>query len=110
VALTYTTTIYTRHVVPVTKYVVTRYRLVSEVVTTMNVDYYDDAGNLWTRISYPTRYLKNVRTLFLGVEERPGVTEREVRRRPVPEPVPTPPGAMLESAREEVPRAVRVSG
>ena len=68
--LTLTTTIYRRVEVPVTRYVVSRYRVVSHYVTRLDVDYYDDAGVFWTRISYPTRYLKNVVTELVEVKER----------------------------------------
>lgn len=99
--LTLTTTIYRRVEVPVTRYVVSRYRIVSHYATRLDVDYYDDAGVFWTRVSYPTRYLKNVVTEFVGV------TERVEKPRELPQPVPVPPHLLGEV---EEKRGVRVPG
>jgi hypothetical protein len=64
------TTVYKRVEVPVTRYVVRHYRIVSHYATKLTVDYYDSEGTFWTRISYPTRYLKNVVTELVEVKER----------------------------------------
>lgn len=68
--LTLYTTIQSTVVVPETRYLVARYRIVSEYVTQLDVDYYDDLGFYITRISYPTRYLKSVNTMLIGTETR----------------------------------------
>ena len=68
--LTLYTTIQSTVVVPETRYLVTRYRIVSEYVTQIDADYYDDLGFYITRISYPTRYLKSVNTVLIGTETR----------------------------------------
>jgi hypothetical protein len=69
--LTVYTTVYTtiyRHVVTL---LVSNYRIVSEIVTELTVDYYDpDTGELYTTISYPTNYLKTVYTVLHSVETR----------------------------------------
>jgi len=96
--LTYYTTMYTRVEVPVTRYETTRYRIVSEVVTRVDVDYYDDTGRWWTRISFPTRYVKSVVTQLLGT-----YGEREGGRE-IPRPAPVP----IAPPEERV--AVRVAG
>jgi hypothetical protein len=65
------TTIYTTIVKNVTNYVVTKYRIVSEIVTELTVDYYDpDVNTLYTSIKYPTYYVKAVYTTIVGVETR----------------------------------------
>ena len=100
--LTYYTTMYTRVEVPVTRYETTRYRVISEVVTRVDVDYYDDTGRWWTRISFPTRYVKSVVTQLLGVHgEREGGREGG---RVIPKPAPVP----IAPPEERV--AVRVAG
>lgn len=68
--LTLYTTIQSTVVVPETRYLVARYRIVSEYVTQIDADYYDDLGFYITRISYPTRYLKSVNTVLIGTETR----------------------------------------
>ena len=72
-----------------TRYVVSKYRVISHVVTRLNVSYYDDAGVLHTMISYPTHYLKQVVTVLVGVEERvtppqPWREEKAEKERVVP--------------------------
>jgi len=79
------TTIYTTIVRNVTNYVVTKYRIVSEIVTELTVDYYDpDVNTLYTSIKYPTYYVKAVYTTIVGVETRTTAT-------PVTTAPPTPP-------------------
>jgi len=51
-----------------TRYIVSKYRVVSKYVTQLDVDYYDDQGSLVTTISYPTRYLKSVETVLVKIE------------------------------------------
>jgi hypothetical protein len=68
--LTLYATIHTTIVAPETRFLVARYRIVSEYVTRLDVDYYDDLGSYVTRISYPTRYFKSVNTVFIGTETR----------------------------------------
>jgi hypothetical protein len=69
--LTNYTTIYTTVQDIVTRQVVSRYRIVSDIVTRLDVDYYDEnTGVFATRISYPTRYLRAVNTLLVSVETR----------------------------------------
>jgi hypothetical protein len=75
--LTLYTTIYTTIKRVVTRHVISRYRVTSEYVTQLDVDYYWD-DKLVTRISYPTRYLRSVNTVLVGVEtkfERPEETQ-----------------------------------
>lgn len=67
--LTLYTTIYTTIKRVVTRHVFSRYRVISEYVTQLDVDYYWD-DKLVTRISYPTRYLKSVNTVLVGVETK----------------------------------------
>lgn len=108
--LTLYTTIQSTVVVPESRYLVARYRIVSEYVTQIDVDYYDDLGFYITRISYPTRYLKSVNTVLIGTETRtapptgapttptgatvtPALAPRSIggdRRRPEVLPVPVP--------------------
>lgn len=64
------TTIYTTIHDYVTKMVVSRYRVVTELATRHLVSYYDDAGNLVTVIAYPTSFVKAVNTILVGVETR----------------------------------------
>jgi hypothetical protein len=68
--LTLYTTIYSTITVPETLYLVAKYKIISEYVTQLDVDYYDDLGFYVTRIPYPTRYLKSVNTVFIGTETR----------------------------------------
>jgi len=68
--LTLYTTIYSTITVPETLYLVAKYKIISEYVTQLDVDYYDDLGFYVTRIPYPTRYLKSVNTMFIGTETR----------------------------------------
>ena len=68
--LTLYTTIYSTIVVPETLYLVSKYKIISEFVTQLDVDYYDDLGFYITKISYPTRYLKSVNTVFVETETR----------------------------------------
>ncbi len=64
------TTIYTTIHDYVTKMVVSRYRVVTELVTRHLVSYYDDAGSLVTVIAYPTSFVKAVNTILVSVETR----------------------------------------
>lgn len=64
------TTIYTTIHSYVTKMVVSRYRVVTELATRHLVSYYDDAGNLVTVIAYPTSFIKSINTILLSVETR----------------------------------------
>ena len=90
--LTLYTTIQSTVVVPETRYLVARYRIVSEYVTQLDVDYYDDLGFYITRISYPTRYLKSVNTVLIEIETRttppttPGAREATSPITPTPAP------------------------
>jgi hypothetical protein len=69
--LTNYSTIYTTVQDIVSYYLVSRYRVVSDIVTHLDVDYYDEKTNDFvTRITYPTRYLRGVNTILLGVETR----------------------------------------
>jgi hypothetical protein len=64
------TTIYTTIHDYVTRMVVSRYRIVTELATRHLVSYYDDAGSLVTVIAYPTSFVKAVNTVLVGVETR----------------------------------------
>jgi hypothetical protein len=70
-----------------TKYLISRYRITSDIVTEVSINYYDDAGNLYTRIAIPTNYVKGVTTALLRVEEstRPPITipEQPVAKPPI---------------------------
>jgi len=70
-----------------TKYLISRYRIVSDIVTEVSINYYDDAGNLYTRIVIPTNYVKGVTTALLRIEEstRPPITipEQPVAKPPI---------------------------
>jgi hypothetical protein len=69
VPLTIYTTIYTTVQNIVTRYIVSRYRIVSDIVTRLDVDYYEEDTNTFvTRISYPTRYVRAVNTVLEIVE------------------------------------------
>jgi len=63
------TTVYTtiyRHIVT---NLVSTYRVVSEIITELTVDYYDpETEELYTTISYPTNYLRTVYTVLDRVE------------------------------------------
>lgn len=87
--LTVYTTIYTTIVRNVTNYIVTKYRIVSEIVTELTIDYYDtDVNTLYTTITYPTYYVKAVYTTVVGVETRTTSTPEAQQQE-------TQPGAML---------------
>jgi hypothetical protein len=67
--LTIYTTIYTTVQNVVTRHIVSRYRIVSDIVTRLDVDYYEeDTDAFVTRISYPTRYVRDVNTVLVDVE------------------------------------------
>jgi hypothetical protein len=72
-----------------TKYLISRYRITSDIVTEVSVNYYDDAGNLYTRIAIPTNYVKGVTTALLRIEEstRPPIT---IPEQPVTPPITIP--------------------
>jgi len=53
----------------VTRYLTTRYRVVTDIVTSLNIMYYDDEGNIYTVITHPTRYVKTVRTVLAEAGE-----------------------------------------
>jgi len=63
-----------------TRYIVSKYRIISHIVTRLNISYYDDAGVFHTMISYPTHYLKQVVTALVGVEERVVTPQPQPRR------------------------------
>ncbi len=83
---------YTTIHVPITKYLVSKYKVISDIVTQLDVDYYDEkTGEFMTRISYPTRYLRSVNTVLAGVETKiKGETpaERPITIMPIEEQVP----------------------
>lgn len=64
------TTIYTTIHDYVTRMVVSRYRIITELATRHLVSYYDDAGNLVTVIAYPTSFIRAVNTILVGIETR----------------------------------------
>jgi hypothetical protein len=93
VPLTLYTTIYTTIYSVATYYLVSRYRIVSDIVTRLDVDYYDErTGELVTRISYPTRYLRGVYTRLVSVETRTAAPQQEGQQRRAPVAVATPAG------------------
>jgi len=67
--LTLYTTIIKQNTVYRTKYRVSRFRIVTDLVTALDVEYYDDSGKLVTKITYPTRIIRNIATILAGVEE-----------------------------------------
>jgi hypothetical protein len=75
-------TVYTTLYNYVTRFVVTRYRLVTELATRLVVSYYD-GDKLFTVIAHPTRFIRAVNTVLLGVETRiqqPAGVEQPARR------------------------------
>jgi len=93
--LTLYTTIYTTIKRVVTRHVISRYRVVSEYVTQLDVDYYWD-DKLVTRISYPTKYLKSVNTVLVGVETKVEQPEETAPPRYEILPIETPRGGKRE--------------
>jgi len=73
--LTLYTTIVRYNTVYRTKYRVSRFRIVTDLVTALDVEYYDDSGKLVTKITYPTRIIKNITTVLVGVEETETLTQ-----------------------------------
>jgi len=67
--LTLYTTIVRQNTVYRTKYRVSKFRIVTDLVTALDVEYYDDSGKLVTKITYPTRLVRNIATVLVGVEE-----------------------------------------
>jgi len=55
----------------VTRYKTSEYLIASRLATAVNVDYYDDSGELVTSISYPTQLLIYVETVLQGVYASP---------------------------------------
>ena len=92
--LTLYTTIYTTIKRVVTRHVISRYRVISEYVTQLDVDYYWD-DKFVTRISYPTRYLKSVNTVLVGVETKVEQPEETTPRYEIL-PIETPRGGKRE--------------
>ena len=55
-----------------TVYEVSRLRVVSNIATQLDYEYYDpDTNSVYTRISVPTRILRGVTTELLGVSRSP---------------------------------------
>jgi len=67
--LTLYTTIVRQNTIYRTKYRVSRFRIVTDIVTALDVEYYDDSGKLVTKLTYPTRIIRNIATVLVGVEE-----------------------------------------
>ena len=69
--MTYTlyTTIYTTITENITTYIISNYRLITDIVTAVEVSYYY-GDELKTVILHPTSYIAGVRTVLLNVETR----------------------------------------
>jgi hypothetical protein len=63
------TTVYTTLYNYATRFVVTKYRVVTELATRLVVSYYD-ADRLFTVIAHPTHFIRAVNTVLLGIETR----------------------------------------
>lgn len=61
------TTVYTTLYNYVTKFLVTKYRVVTELATRLVVSYYD-GDRLFTVIAHPTRFIRAVNTVLMGIE------------------------------------------
>ena len=104
------TTIYTTIVRNVTNYIVTKYRIVSEVVTELTVDYYDpDVNTVYTTIKYPTYYVKAVYTTVVGVETRTASTPESEQREGQSGAVPPAPPRGVTPSPTRAPRGVVTS-
>jgi len=69
--MTYTlyTTIYTTVTENITTYIVSNYRLITNIVTAVEVSYYY-GDELKTVILHPTSYISDIRTVLVNVETR----------------------------------------
>jgi hypothetical protein len=73
-----------------TVYEVSKLRIVSNIVTQLDIEYHDpDTNSVYTRISVPTRILRGVTTEFIGVSRSgapvaPVTTQQPTGRRTQP--------------------------